>query len=235
MSEVIEAPSVERVESLHALASTSAGSAVQYAIQCGQELLRIKAELAHGEFGKWCEGLTFSSETARRYMRVASMEPNRARVTDLSLRSLLSATARPRGKPAPTEAHMSQEQAEIATPSALVRRPREQRVAEIEELVRKGHNVEQIAEIQGLGLGQTRRIINDADIKIAIQKKGRKLDSNRILRESIATLRGVAQGLSLAGEFDIDASEAQSMRSDLALAMKSLRSLDSTLKEIANG
>lgn len=62
---------VERVESLHRLARDSADSAVRYAIECGQELLRVKQEIGHGNFGRWCQGLSFAWAQANRYMRVA--------------------------------------------------------------------------------------------------------------------------------------------------------------------
>lgn len=125
-------------------------------------------------------------------------------------------------------------QAKDTTPTRR-NRPREERTAEIAELVRTGHNVEQIAEKQGIGIELTRRIINDADIKVAMQKRGRSIDSNKIVRESIATLTGIAQGLALAKAIRMEAAEARAMRVDLHGAMKALRALDSTLKEIANG
>jgi hypothetical protein len=56
-------------------AAASAGSAVQYAIECGRELLRIKSELAHGEFGGWCAQLSFAERTVRIYMQAAKSKP----------------------------------------------------------------------------------------------------------------------------------------------------------------
>jgi site-specific DNA-methyltransferase (adenine-specific) len=84
----------QSVEELHRLARESASNTVQYAIACGQELMRVKASLPHGQFGRWCEGLTFSYQTANAYMKVAKATPNLQRARDLestSLRGLLSA------------------------------------------------------------------------------------------------------------------------------------------------
>lgn len=102
-----------KVEDLHRLASQHAGNAVQYAIECGRELVRIKGELAHGEFGKWCEGLTFSYRTAKTYMQAAGRAPQIGStaahlVTDPapSLRSFMAATAPPK-KAAPAAKHIA--------------------------------------------------------------------------------------------------------------------------------
>jgi hypothetical protein len=46
--------------------------------------------LGHGHFGRWCEGLSFSYETAKKYMQVARFAPQIGNgATDLSLRALL--------------------------------------------------------------------------------------------------------------------------------------------------
>lgn len=67
---------------------TAAGGAVQYAIRCGELLMRKKAELKHGEFEAWvganCE---FTTRHAQRYMKAASKSDTR--VAFESLRELL--------------------------------------------------------------------------------------------------------------------------------------------------
>lgn len=115
------------------------------------------------------------------------------------------------------------------------KRSREDRANEMRALVQAGHSPEQIAAIQGIGIEHTRRVLNDADIKVPIQKRGRPIDSDKIVRESVAALSGIAQGLSLARGLSIDADEASELLSDLRASMKALRTLDSNLKEIANG
>jgi hypothetical protein len=65
----------KRVEELHKLATTHAGNAVQYALECGKKLVAIKAELQHGEFGSWCQQLTFGERTVRTYMQAAKAQP----------------------------------------------------------------------------------------------------------------------------------------------------------------
>ncbi|MFA7291861.1 MAG: hypothetical protein WC023_06390 [Rhodocyclaceae bacterium] len=117
----------------------------------------------------------------------------------------------------------------------VAKRPRAERVAEIRALVNGGHNVEQIAEAQGVGVRTVQEILNAADIKVPIQRRGRPIDSDKIVRESVAALSGIAQGLNLARGLSIDANEASELLADLRASMKALRTLDSNLKEIANG
>jgi hypothetical protein len=79
----------EDVNEAHRLARSSAESAVQYAIRCGELLLAKKAELEHGEFMPWVEtNCEFSTRHARRYMEAASKPDTRVRFE--SLRELLS-------------------------------------------------------------------------------------------------------------------------------------------------
>ncbi len=56
-----------------------------------------------------------------------------------------------------------------------------------------------------------------------------------IVRESVAALSGITQGLALVRHLDIDAEEAEALLSELRSAMKALRALDVTLKELVNG
>jgi N6-adenosine-specific RNA methylase IME4 len=81
---------VARIESLHKLATESAGNAVEYAIACGRELIAVKASLGHGNFGRWCEQLSFSHETRAAYMR-AARAPQISSASEISsIRGLLS-------------------------------------------------------------------------------------------------------------------------------------------------
>lgn len=83
---------VQRVEELHRLGLQSANSAVAYAIACGDELLRMKSVLGHGNFLPWCSQLSFSQKTANNYMLAARMAPQICTAgTNLSLKGLLAA------------------------------------------------------------------------------------------------------------------------------------------------
>lgn len=131
-----------------------------------------------------------------------------------------------------TTAFMLREAKKLAPPP---KRTRSDRVEEIRELVRTGHNVDQIADAQGVGIAHVRNLMNEEGIKVAMQRRGRGIDHNKIVRESVAALSGIAQGLSLARDLQIDATEAGELLADLRNSMKALRALDSILKEIANG
>ncbi len=118
---------------------------------------------------------------------------------------------------------------------AAAKRPRAERIVEMRALVQSGHNPEQIAEQQGIDVRTVRLMLNEAGIKVPGQKRGRLLDSNKIVRESVAALSGITQGLALVRHLDIDAEEAEALLSELRSAMKALRALDVTLKELVNG
>jgi hypothetical protein len=120
-------------------------------------------------------------------------------------------------------------------PAAPAKHPRAERVEEMRALAQSGHNAEQIAEAQGISVEHARKLMGDAGIVIAMARRGRAIDPNKIVRESVAALSGIAYGLTMAHGIDIDAAEANDLLTDLRNSMKALRMLDATLKEIANG
>ena len=73
----------------HDRALKTANNAVQLAIDCGQILLRAKAQCQHGEWLPWLkENVRFSRQTANRYVALAS---NCSRVSNLpSIREALA-------------------------------------------------------------------------------------------------------------------------------------------------
>jgi hypothetical protein len=57
------------------LAETHAGNAVQYAIGCGEELLKVKDELEHGQWLPWLtQNFDGSERKAQTYMQVAKAQ-----------------------------------------------------------------------------------------------------------------------------------------------------------------
>ena len=102
---------VQRVEELHMLSTQSAVSTVQYAIACGEELMRIKASVGHGNFGRWCGGLSFGYRTAAAYMKAAKIAPNLQHAADLTLRGILAA-----GKSEAKQAAEDKQAADLARP-----------------------------------------------------------------------------------------------------------------------
>lgn len=66
----LPAPTASNINEAHRLARSTAESAVQYAIQCGQLLAAKKQALKHGEFQQWVEqNCEFSYSTCNRYMK----------------------------------------------------------------------------------------------------------------------------------------------------------------------
>lgn len=113
------------------------------------------------------------------------------------------------------------------------KRPRAERIEELRSLVNSGHSPEQVADATGISVGRVRKLLSAEGIKVPIAKRGRAIDPNKIVRESVAALSGISQGLSLSRGLDIDATEAEALLSELRMAMKALRALDTTLKDRA--
>ena len=70
MITAIDKSQIDRLRELHALIMGSAIKTIRAAIEAGEILSKIKADLVHGEFTSWCEtNLPFDIRTAQRYMR----------------------------------------------------------------------------------------------------------------------------------------------------------------------
>lgn len=77
MKSKLPVPTAKNINEAHRLARSTAESAVQYAIQCGQLLAAKKEELQHGEFQGWIEKhCEFSYKTAALYMKAAKQKSN---------------------------------------------------------------------------------------------------------------------------------------------------------------
>lgn len=64
------------IVSEHELAQTHKVKAIDHAIRAGTLLLRVKAEVGHGNFLPWLEQhVTFTARTAQRYMNAAAPTP----------------------------------------------------------------------------------------------------------------------------------------------------------------
>lgn len=88
-------PTASDINEAHALARTSAETAVQHAIRCGELLSAKKEALPHGEFQAWIEAnCAFAVSTAKRYMTAATQKA--AGLAFSSLRHCF-----PSGKPQP--------------------------------------------------------------------------------------------------------------------------------------
>ena len=85
----------------HRAAFQSAQTAIEHARVAGEHLIKAKAALNHGEFGKWlAANVECSERTAQGYMRVATnwtqVESKSATVADLTLRGALDALSKPK-------------------------------------------------------------------------------------------------------------------------------------------
>jgi hypothetical protein len=97
MKSRLPAPTAKDINEAHRLARSSAETAVQHAIRCGQMLMKLKDSLPHGEFQPWIERhCDFSDRQARRYMQAAEKTDTRVRFD--SLRQLLGVEPKPQKK-----------------------------------------------------------------------------------------------------------------------------------------
>lgn len=114
MSEVELTP-VERINAEHRACEVAAHSAVEHAINAGELLTEVKAELGHGEFGTWLEAnFEGTARSAQTYMKLArnrdALEANTQHRThlnsiglwlpasDLSIRGALAELPPPKSK-----------------------------------------------------------------------------------------------------------------------------------------
>lgn len=94
----LPAPTAKNINEAHQLARSTAESAVQHAIRCGQLLAEKKKALDHGDFTAWVEKhCDFSVRSARVYMKAA--EQNGSALPFSSLRQLLAPPADQAPKP----------------------------------------------------------------------------------------------------------------------------------------
>ena len=116
--------------------------------------------------------------------------------------------------------------------------PATQRTEQIRELAARGYRASQIADEMGVGEQRIRDLARKADITLpdATIGKARRIDPNRVVRETVVALEGAAMGLSLLdGELDgIDPTQVDAWATSLSHSLRSLNRLAKQLKEMAH-
>jgi hypothetical protein len=110
----------------------------------------------------------------------------------------------------------------------------------IRKWARQGHSSRQIAELLGMGAeGEgVRRIARNAGIAIpadAFVGGSRHLDSNRIVRETVHSLEGLAMGIELADPAALDPAEAGEWAASLTSSIRVLSRFARKMKETTHG
>jgi hypothetical protein len=108
-----------------------------------------------------------------------------------------------------------------------------ERVEQIRELARMGNTSDQIASQVGIGLDHVRRLAAEEGIELQADRaigRARRIDPNRVLRETVTTLEGVVSTLHL---IDLDRVERDSVDESVASLRSSLRQLQRFTKELA--
>lgn len=115
------------------------------------------------------------------------------------------------------------------------RRPLGDRLQEIRDLAAAGNNSRQIAVKMGASDENVRAVARKNGIDIpadAVTGRTRKLDSNRIVRESVASLEGVALGLTHADPHGLDPAESEAWATSLKTSLKTIQAF---VKEMTRG
>jgi len=110
--------------------------------------------------------------------------------------------------------------------------------AQRRRLIRKwaaeGHSSRQIAGLLGMGGEGVRRIARAEGIDIAADKvtgNSLHLNSNRIVRETVHSLEGLAMGIELADAADLDPAEAAEWAASLTTSIRALSRFTRKMKE----
>lgn len=114
------------------------------------------------------------------------------------------------------------------------RLPESERAEQIRELASTGHVAAQIAGELGIGEERIRDLAHRHDIVLpdAAIGKRRRIDSNRIVRETVTAAEGVAFGLDLVNYEELDRSQIEEWTSSLSNSIRALNRLNKQLKEL---
>ena len=112
----------------------------------------------------------------------------------------------------------------------------EERTRQVRELAASGHNSRQIADILGYGNVVTfRNFVRTNGIEIpadAVINKARSIDSNRIVRETVHALEGLAMGVQLADLSDLETSQLRDWSASLTDSIRTLTRFTKQIKEL---
>ena len=112
----------------------------------------------------------------------------------------------------------------------------EERAGRVRELAASGHNSRQIADILGYGNVVTfRNFVRTNGIEIpadAVINKARSIDSNRIVRETVHALEGLAMGVQLADLSDLETSQLPDWSASLTDSIRTLTRFTKQIKEL---
>jgi ParB family chromosome partitioning protein len=132
-----------------------------------------------------------------------------------------------------------QVRAERTALSEPKRQPAAERATQIRDLAEQGYRATQIADQLGLGAARVRLLARDhaIDLPDAALGKSRRIDPNRIVRETVATAEGLALGVALLNGEEVarlDPNEVEGWAASLSSSLRSLNQLAKQLKEMAS-
>lgn len=111
---------------------------------------------------------------------------------------------------------------------------RDDRAKEIARLAGLGYSTRQIAPLVGIGEEAVHNIEKDYGISIPADKhvkNTRRIDTNRILFETVTALEGLSYGLALINPADIDREQAQTWLDSLTESIQALTKAKKQIKE----
>lgn len=111
-----------------------------------------------------------------------------------------------------------------------------QKTDRIAELAPTGMNAAHIAEQLGIGVDHTRRLAKAGGITIVADKvmgRTRRIDSTKVLAETVAVLDGLQPGLRLIDFDDVDLTDVADWSASLADSLRALNRLAKKIKELS--
>lgn len=108
-------------------------------------------------------------------------------------------------------------------------------VEQIEAMAQEGHTSSQIAAALNLSEGRIRNVIGEYGLKVHADRvvgKARRLDSDRIVAEMVATTDGLAMSVGLVKPADLDPEQLLNWATSLTNSLKTLNRFSKQLKEM---
>ncbi len=113
------------------------------------------------------------------------------------------------------------------------RQPRDQRAEIVAGMAEEGHSRDQIARHMGIGREAVNNIGRDYSVTFPadVTSKTRRVDSSRVVRETVSTLEGVRLALPLVDFASLDPREAREWTASLDQSIRALNRFNKQIKE----
>lgn len=124
-----------------------------------------------------------------------------------------------------------------STDSNAKKQPHSKRAADIKRLASEGHIAAQIADELGIGAPQVKKIAKQHKITLPDAAIGRvrKIDSRKIIEQTVLAIEGAGTGLDLVNMNDLTRTDCAEWTERITESLKPISKLRRKLSEISNG